>query len=357
MLKTASRTLLPLALAVGLLVSPGCRNGLVSGIESTDRLRTQCVGRHRISLPERFELEYAASSATFYFGHGADFETVEFQVAADGVEVDDFVAVVGSRAAEISSETNEKTGGSMLVAHEDLGGDAFLLRYHRSEISDRSHVHEVHRLVDGVHVFLKAPSYKGVTAPVEARLKELASRVARVAQPAGPGFCIGPVMLDAGNDYEVATIRYRDAGVRNRDVSVQVELGTFNRDDAEPRLVRRLEGNFRGLGFKPKPLRKGSARLAGMPAEEWLGSEQVEDRQEHIFAIESYPAAPGLATPTIQVTLGTGGTLPPRGVPGLPPYRSPAGGAAWMGEPVTSSLSDAQAVALWDAMIQSMAPR
>src|SRR5690606_9435161 len=59
------RASLPLALAVGLLVSPGCRNGLVSGIESTDRLRTQCVGRHRISLPERFELEYAASSATF----------------------------------------------------------------------------------------------------------------------------------------------------------------------------------------------------------------------------------------------------------------------------------------------------
>ena len=354
-MRTVRRLLLALTLA---MAASGCADGNEeTAMQPVPALRAQCVGRHQISLPDGFELEYAASSATLYFGHGVDFETVEFQVAAEGVEVDDFVAVVGSRAAEISAETNEKTGGPMLVAHEELEGDAFLLRYHRSEMSDRSHVHEVHRLVDGVHVFLKAPSYKGVTAPVEARLKELAARVARVAQPAGPGFCIGPVMLDAGNDYEVATIRYRHAGARNRDVSVQVELGTFNRDDAEPRLVRRLEGNFRGLGFKPKPLRKGSARLAGMPAEEWLGSEQVEDRQEHIFAIESYPAAPGLATPTIQVTLGTGGTLPPRGLPGLPPYRSPAEGAAWMGEPVTSSLTDAQALALWDAMIQSMAPR
>lgn len=328
-------------------------------MEPMHPMRTQCVGRHQISLPESFRIEHAGSSATFYFGHGVDFETVEFQVAGEGLEVEGFLDTVGARAAEIAAETNEKTAGPMLLAHEDLGDDTILLRYHRSDISDRSHVHEVHRLVDGAHVFLQAESYKGVMAPVEARLKELASRVGVVRQPTGPGhgFCIGTVAIDAGNDYEVATVRYRDAGTRNRDVAVQVELSTFIRDDAEQRVVRRLEGNFRGLGFSPKALRKGAAQLADMPGEEWLGSERIEQRIEHVFVIESYPAVPGLATPTLQVTLGTGGRVPQRSATGLPPYRRQAPAAAGAGDPLTSSLTDAEAVELWDAIVRSVQPR
>src|SRR5690554_6444470 len=139
-MKMVRRLLLALTLA---MAGSGCADGNEeTGMQPVPPLRAQCVGRHQISLPERFELEYAASSATFYFGHGAEFETVEFQVAAEGMEADEFIGVVGTRAAEISAETNEKTGGPMLVAHEELEGDAFLLRYHRSDISDRSHVHE-----------------------------------------------------------------------------------------------------------------------------------------------------------------------------------------------------------------------
>lgn len=326
-------------------------------MEPMQPMRQHCAGRHQISLPESFRIEHAGSSATFYFGHDADFETVEFQVVDEGVEAEEFAHLVGARSAEIAAETNEKTAGPMLLAHEELGDDTILLRYHRNEISDRSHVHEVHRLVDGAHVFLRADSYKGLMAPVEARLKALASRVGAVPQSGDiAGFCIGPVAIEAGNDYEVATIRYRDARLRHRDVVVEVELGTFSRDDAEPRLVRRAEGNFMGLGFRPKALRKGAARLAGMPAEEWLGRERIEERSEHVFAIESYPDAPGLASPTIQVTLGTGGVLPPP-VSALPPYRRPAATAVWGGEPVTASLTDDEAVALWDAVTRSLQPR
>lgn len=349
-------------LVFGLVISvPGCADGnSAPTAKPVPPMQVHCVGRHQIDLPESFRIEHAGSSATFYFGHGADFETVEFQVVGEGLEAGEFAQLVGVRSDEIAAETNEKTAGPMLLAHEDLGDDTVLLRYHRNEISDRSHVHEVHRLVDGAHVFLRADSYQGVMAPVEARLKALASRVGAVPQSHEGGiggFCIGPVAIEAGNDYEVATIRYRDARLRHRDVVVEVELGTFSRDDAEPRLVRRAEGNFLGLGFRPRALRKGAARLAGMSAEEWLGRERIEKRTEHVFAIESYPDAPGLASPTIQVTLGTGGTVPPRSVPSLPPYRRPAATAAGGGEPVTASLTDDEAVALWDAVTRSLQPR
>lgn len=328
-------------------------------MEPLQSMRPQCVGRHQVSLPETFRIEHVGSSATFYYGHGVDFETVEFQVVDEDLGPEAFERVVAARAADIAAGTNEKAAASMLLAHEDLGDGTTLLRYYRSDISDRSHVHEVHRLVDGAHVFLRADSYKGVIAPVEARLKELARRARAVPSSPGPGngFCIGPVSIEAGNDYEVATIRYRDVGIRHRDIVVEMELGTFQRDDAEPRLVRRAEGNFMGLGFRPKALRKGAARLAGMPAEEWLGRERIEQRTEHVFAIESYPAAPGLATPTLQVTLGTGGMLPMGKVPALSPHRRSASPDSGGGEPVTASLSDDEAIALWDAVISSIRRR
>lgn len=328
-------------------------------MESIKPMRTQCLGRHEISLPQSFRLDNIGSSATFYYGHDLDFETVEFQVADQELETEDFLRAVGRRSADIADEINEKTKGPMLLAHEDLGDQTILLRYHRNDISDRSHVHEVHRLVHGAHVFLKAESFKGVMEPVEARLKDLASRVGAVSSVgnAGRGFCIGPVVIDGGNDYEMATIRYRDSEGRHRDVVLQVELSTFKRDEAEPRLVRRLDGNFIGLGFKPRALKKGAAQIADMPAEEWLGRESVEQRVEHMFVIESHPSAPGLVTPTLQITLGTGGKLPQQASTGLPPYRRPASTAAGGGEPVTSSLTDGEVVALWEAIVRSVRSR
>ena len=349
----------PLAFVLAVTV-PGCVDGnSETAPNPMPPMQVQCVGRHQVSLPESFRIEHAGSSATFYFGHGVEFEAVEFQVVGEGLEAEEFLRLVGARSAGIAAETNEMSAGPMLLTHEDLGDDTILLRYHRSDISDRSHVHEVHRLIDGAHVFLRADSYKSVMAPVEARLKTLASRIGAVPQFPGDigGFCIGSVAIEAGNDYEVATIRYRDAEARHRDVVVEVELGTLSRDDAEPRLVRRAEGNFMGLGFRPKALRKGAARLAGMPAEEWLGRERIEQRTEHVFAIESYPAAPGLATPTLQVTLGTGGMLPMGTVPALSPHRRSASPDSGGGEPVTASLSDDEAIALWDAVISSIRRR
>lgn len=329
------------------------------GTEPLKSMQAQCFGRHQGNLPHSFRFSRAGSSVMFYYGHDADFETVEFAVAAEDLEAENFGRSLGRRAAEISGEINEKTNGSMLLANEGIGTETVLLRYHKSDISDLSHVHEVHRLVDGVHVFLRAESYDGVMEGVELRLKNLAAKVEPISSvaPDAGRFCFGPVSIEAGNDYELAIIRYRDSEWVHRDVFLQVEVNTFKRDEAAPRLLQRLGRNFGGFGFKPHVIRKGEAQLGGVPAEEWLGRERVDQSVEHLFVVESYPDSPALGSPALQVTLRTGGRVPDQRVSGLPPYRRSTSDARPPEESVTSSLTDAQAIALWDAVVGSVRPR
>ncbi|WP_162267080.1 T6SS immunity protein Tli4 family protein [Luteimonas abyssi] len=323
-------------------------------------MRTECFGRHEISMPESFRFRHSGSSVTFYYRHDTDFETVEAQVVDSDAAYERFVASVASRAADISAESNEKTGGSMLLAQEEIESNTLLLRYHRSDVSDRSHVHEVHRLVSGKHLFLKADSFKGEWASVEARLKQLAAGARAISPAAGPiggDFCLGGLVLDPVDDYESAKFSYRAGNLAHRDVVLAIESETFKRDEAAARVVQRLDGNFSGLGLRPVVLRKGAFEFGGAPAEQWLGREQVDGQVEHLFVAESYPASPGLRSPALQVELRTGGVPSSQPDAGLPPYRRPTMPPTTGQARMASSLSDDQAIALWDEMVQSIKAR
>jgi len=329
-------------------------------MELTKSMRTRCIGRHLADLPETFQQNYRASSVTLYFGHDADFETVEAQVIDEGVAPEKFLGAVKQRSAEIAAETNEKSKQSMLLLNEEVGENATLFRYQKSDISDRSQTHELHLLVSGVQVFLKADSYDGEVALVEARLKTLAKQVRVVSDPqhAGAGFCLGPVVIDAVNDYELADFRFRDGRRAHRDVSLQIELNTFKQDENGPRLIQRVDSSLSVFGFGPKVFRKGQMQLAGMSAEEWLGRHGGEGWVEHGFSVESYPTSPAQTSPVLQLQLKTGGMIPNLPTSGLPPYlpSTPVPGTMSTKE-VNSSLSDDEAIGLWDAIVKSVRPR
>lgn len=329
-------------------------------MESLSDMRTECFGRHEVKMPKSYRFQHAGSSATFYFGHGVDFQTVDAGISREGLEQEKFADAVSRRAAEIAAEINEKTKGSMLIAQEEVAENTILLRYHRSDVSDRSHIHEVHRLVSGTHLFLKAESFGGDVEQVEARLESMAAGVEPV--PGGgdgvdSGFCLGPLLFRPGNDYETATLAYRDAAGAHRDVALRIELGTFKRDESEARLAKRLERNFSGLGLRPNLLGKGALELAGMGGEQWKGRGGTGDQIEHLFVAESYPRSPSQGTPNLQVEMRTGGRLPAQAGTGLPPYRRSTVPASMSDERMSSSLSDAQAIALWDSIVASIRHR
>lgn len=140
-------------------------------------------------------------------------------------------------------------------------------------------------------------------------------------------------------------------------MALGIAMGTFKRDETTPRVVQRMDGNLSGLGFRPGVLRKGASELGGVPAEQWLGRERVDGHVEHLFVAESYPDSPGLRNPALQMELRTGGSLPSQSSTGLPPYRRPSVPPSAGNERVGSSLTDDQAIALWDEMVQSIKVR
>ena len=324
---------------------------------SNSNVKKVCFGEHDFELPVSFGLMKPGSSATFYYGHDADFKTVEFQVVGEKIDTVEFSAAIEHRAAQIASRTNEKSNGPMLVARKKMDNGAVLLRYFRRRLSSTAHVHEVHRLVHGTHILLHAKSYEGKTDAVEARLERLAAAVSPMADDKGtPGFCFGPVVIDSDSDYQMATIHYRDETIGHRDVALEIGVNTLPRSDEEPRLISRLGGNFLGLGFSPRVLKKAQTQLAGMPAEQWLGRHSEEKRVEHLFVIDSYPEVPTPETPGLQIALRTGGVPRSPVASGLRPYIDSANDVEEE-EPVTSSLNDQEAIALWETITASVRPR
>lgn len=328
----------------------------------THTLRTRCFGRYLVDLPESFQPGYRGTSVTLYFGRDENFKTVDARVVDEDVTPERFAGAVKQRSAEISAVINYKTNGSMLLLDEQLDKNKILLRYFESSELDNYHSHEIHLLVSGVHVQLKADSHKGVMEPVETRLKALASRVHNVTDPiqAGPGFCLGPVVIDADNDYEMAEAFFRDRTPKHRDVALEIHVNTFKQPEDEPPLIARVERNAAELGYKPQVLRQGKLQLGGMPAEEWLsrreGKDQGKEQFGHGLTAESQPPTPSLAQPTLQVSLTLGGFIPMQPSAGLISYvaRTPAPAKPVV---VNSSLTDDEAVGLWDAIVRSIRPR
>lgn len=324
-------------------------------VSPESNMQTVCFGSYSMKIPQEFGLRSPGSSATFYYGSDSNFSTVDFQVVAERVKRHEFHSSTAERVAEINAEINEVANAPMLVVHEEVDNQTVLLRYFRSDLSTRSHVHEVHRLIDGTHILLHAKSYKGKIESVEARLRHLATTVSSISNDDNiPGFCFGPVVIDSESDYQIATIHYRDKTIGHRDVAVEIEVNTLPRSDEEPRLISRLGGNFLGLGYSPRVLEKGKTLLANMPAEQWLGRDSEERRVEHLFVIESYPERPAARTPGLQINLRTGG-VPRSPTPGgLRPYIQSTVQTAGLEGPVSSSLADEEAIALWEAMTSSV---
>lgn len=363
------RRLRLVALMTTMLVLGGCgpskqEQHTVAALTHT--LRTHCFGRFLIDLPESFQPRYRAASVTLYYGRDEDFKTVEAKVVDENVTPERFANAVKQRSAQIAAAINYKTNGPMLLLEDRLDESSILFRYFESSELDNYHTHEIHLLLSGAHVLLKADSYKGVMEPVEARLKKLASQVRKFSDPqqAGPGYCLGPVVIDTDNDYELAVAYFRDKTHKHRDVDLEIDLDTFKQPEDEPRVIRRSERNAAELGLNPKVLRKGETQLGGMQAEEWLSrwegkTHEGEEIIAYTFAIESSPPVPSLNHPTIQLLLGAGGRLSTEPAAGLVPYKDTAATRGPVKAPVdvSSSLTENEAIGLWDAIAKSVRPR
>ena len=335
--------------------------------EMTSNMRTWGLGRGLIDLPANW---IGGGDVKLYYGLGADHSSVEVRVLGEGVTQERFDAALNERAHRIAVVKNdEQQDASMLVsARRETPQKIFLQYFESTEVPD-TFVHELHLLVDDAYVMLRAESYNGKNAPVEARLSKLSKEIFKVApESAGAGFALGPIVIRSHHDQEIASFDFSPPA---SDVSLNIYINALSPDDEERLHVRTQKDTQIFLAGDYENLRAGNITLAGMQAEESLIGFSDDTHRQILFVSENYRDNPSLARPGMSIRLSAGGmkgepddpnepedlvrwTLPEFANKGyeLPLWQQPASP-----DPVNPSLSDYEAMAVWDAILKSVRMR
>ena len=332
--------------------------------ELTSNMRTWALGRGLIDLPSSWT---GGGDVKLYYGLGADHSSVEVLILGERVTQERFDAALNERSRRISAVKNYKNSDvSMLVSAKFVSPRETLLQYYKQATRRQTFVHESHLLIDDVYVMLRAQSYEGDTDSVEAQLLKLSKEIFKVTpETAGAGFALGPVVIRSHHDHEIASFYFRPPA---SDVSLNVYYNALSPDDGERLHVRTQKDGKIFLAGDYEQLRMGQITLAGMQAEESLIGFSDDTHRQILFVSENYRDNPSRARPGMSIRLSAGGmkgepvdpnepedlvrwTLPQFANKGyeLPLWQQPASP-----EPVNPSLTDYEAMAVWDAILKSV---
>ncbi|SBW81662.1 lipoprotein [Pseudomonas veronii 1YdBTEX2] len=332
--------------------------------EMTTHMRTWALGRGLIDLPANWT---GGGDVKLYYGLGADHSSVEVRVLGEGVTQQRFDAALNERSHRIAAIKNdEMQDASMLVSAVRLSPQSVTLQYFESTELPDTFVHEFHLLVDDAYIMLRAESYDGETAPVEARLLKLSKEIFKVApENAGAGFALGPIVIRSHHDQEIASFDFSPPA---SDVSLSIYINALSPDDDERLHVRTQKDTQIFLAGDYENLRAGKITLAEMQAEESLIGFSDDTHRQILFVSENYRDNPSLSRPAMSIRLSAGGmsagpidpdepedlvrwTLPQFANKGyeLPLWQQPASP-----DPVNPSLTDYEAMAVWDAILKSV---
>ena len=332
--------------------------------ELTSNMRTWALGRGLIDLPSSWT---GGGDVKLYYGLGADHSSVEVLVLGERVTQERFDAALNERSRRISAVKNYKNSDvPMLVSAKFVSPRETLLQYYKQATRRQTFVHESHLLIDDVYVMLRAQSYEGDTDPVEAQLLKLSKEIFKVTpETAGAGFALGPVVIRSHHDQEIASFDFSPPA---SDVSLSIYINALSPDDEERLHVRTPKDGQIFLAGDYENLRARKITLAGMQAEESLIGFSDDTHRQILFVSENYRDNPSLARPGMSIRLSAGGmkgepvdpnepedlvrwTLPQFANKGyeLPLWQQPASP-----EPVNPSLTDYEAMAVWDAILKSV---
>ena len=332
--------------------------------ELTSNMRTWALGRGLIDLPANWT---GGGDVKLYYGLGADHSSIEVLILGERVTQERFDAALNERSRRISAVKNYKNSDvSMLVSAKFVSPRETLLQYYKQATRRQTFVHESHLLIDDVYVMLRAQSYEGDTDPVEAQLLKLSKEIFKVTpETAGAGFALGPVVIRSHHDHEIASFYFRPPA---SDVSLNVYYNALSPDDGERLHARTQKDGKIFLAGDYEQLRIGKITLAGMQAEESLIGFSDDTHRQILFVSENYRDNPSLSRPAMSIRLSAGGkkrtaidpdkprdlvrwTLPQFANKG---YERPLWQRPASPEPVNPSLTDYEAMAVWDAILKSV---
>jgi hypothetical protein len=310
------------------------------------QMKTYCVGRYLVDLPGDFVITNG-STLELVYGLGKDWTSVVVRPLPGGEPASERLKrAVEAKLAEMKRRDKYyPPDQSMISVVRAIDPTTTLVR--ASDEVPGTYISRVFRVTGNAAAVFEAQVYsKDRPEDVEARLLRLSTRSRDIAQgnDGAQGVCIGGLALDGGQDGEWITIAYRSASFP--DVVVDFEMNSTVEESDGGLLKRSAErrGLAGAAGFPfahTKVLRKGKTELAGRSAEEYLDADKDgpnADKNTQYFVVESMPEPATLAKPRVSITMTTGGQNE-------------------AGEYVNSSLSDKDALALWDEIKKSFRPR
>lgn len=318
--------------------------------ELTGHMKPVCMGRFVMNVPQDMIFD---GDVTLFYGLGKNFRTVNARIESQDATPESMRRQMDAEAREIDEgDKNRKTKKSMLLDYRVINDHMIYLRKHDDLISAKASNHELHVLVEKTQLILKADSFEGLDPgpefpiepfeQVQARLFRIASEIRPYDDPetAGPGFCLGPVVIDSDNDEEEASMGFGIS--RYPDFSIGIYSKALTPEGTDKPLLERASAVTERFDFDV--LRKGEASFAGMKGQEWLAKGiDAHDNLMLFFQVESMRADPAFVRPLMSINLKTGGQL--------------LGSGPNKGKYVASSLTPREAMALWDAMVQSVRVR
>ena len=153
---------------------------------------------------------------------------------------------------------------------------------------------------------------------------------------AGHGACLGPLLIDAEQDGEWFTVSFKSK--RFPDVLIQFNSNSLLAESDGGLLARtsREKGRLEKAGFTSDTIRRGKITIVGRPGEELLIKGMDHGKAVRLFVSEPLLLKPAtFSEPSFAINMKMGGQR------GSPEY-------------VDASMSEQEAVAIWDAIVKSI---
>lgn len=310
------------------------------------KMRTHCIGRYQIDLPEEYTL-VPSSYLTLYYGLDKNFDTVDIQNHRERGESPTFARLVAAEKAElVNSEHFKSPSKNMLAAIKEVDRDSILVVAYDNMRSVEYLKLRLFAQRGEAIARLENEKYADKTNPTplshyESQLTRIANNTRYVATPeqAGRSSCLGTLAIDDKQDGEIYSLYFHSD--KHPDVKINIDMNSLT-EKGDGGLLARVSGKaalLRALDFSSSTLRKGKRQIAGRPGEELLDSGKHEGKVQRYFVAESLITEPSsLNRPVIAISMSMGGQDP-------------------KGAYIDPSVSEKEALAWWDAIVGSIRMR
>jgi len=307
-------------------------------------MRTHCIGRLLIDLPDDFEVA-PLSEVELIYGLDENWRKVKVMAPRISQAQPGLETLVAQHVTELTSLFDADTPSkNKLDLQRRVDADTVLVRAH-DEVAMQGYFKSIvfARKEQAVGSFAAGVYKRDKAQDIEAKLLSIAQSTRYLAEPskAGRGTCLGPLLIDAGQDGEWFMLSFHSPkdpvlhiGVYMHSLRAKAEDGgLLDRTD------RRTAEFLRPMGIKLNFFRRGKVSMAGGPGEEQAFRYEENGVEYLSFAAEVLQSSPAtFAVPVINVEMKLGGQL-------------------LSGEYRGASMSEKDALALWDAIIKSIRPR